>query len=1047
MTNAVLVFTCTNATSAGSTHGAGINSITITGTKESTAALTSIAVSGDYPTTFKQGGTFSTDGIIVTATYEDNTTQNVTSSATFSSPDLSTTGTKTVTVSYTEGNITKTTTYEITVEEYIDYATLPFSWEGGSSSDLKNVNGVTTNGLGSDYSASNSPYLVKFDGTGDYIQVKTDGQPGKVTIVVKMLGGDTSSSITVQGSADGVTFSKVDSLTISGAKNDILTLETTNAFAATDRYVRLYFNKGSNVGVGPITIAVPSTDPAISANATLSLACDATSGEISYSIVNPVDGASLTATTEADWISDFVVADDRVTFTATANTGAERTATVTLTYSTATKDVTVTQAAYVDPNAPGSENNPFTVAQALEAITSGTFDANTYYYVSGIISQIDEVNTTQYYNATYFISDDGQTTTQLEVFRGKYLDNENFTSEDQIQVGDVVTIYGKLTYYQSTTPEIASGNYLVSLDRKAVKYYLVGSFDEDPWIDHKIEMTKSGNIYTVEKAFEANTLFKILKIDETNNNETTWYGGETNDNTYGIHSGWYENIALSSTGKNFLIEAASDDKYTFTVNAEDPDALTLTVTGWHVPEVKYYLAGNWSDNWSDGKVELTENADGTFSASKLVGNGSRFKFVKTVDGAETWYGADQTDGNDYGIHSAWCTNIELSDNGNASAFVIQIAADQELVFTLNAADLKFSVTGWPISLEGNMFVKVTSQDEFADGAYLIVNETAGVAFDGSLETLDDTNNVISVNIVNNCIVANETTKASLFTIVNNGKITSASGSYIGVSSYANSLKQDDNATMYTNSITIEDGNADIAINTGTSGYMHLKYNKDSNQNRFRYYKSGQQDIQLYKLVTVETVPVTITSAGMATFSSEKAVDFSTVETIQAYIATLDSIGDVKYTRIKKVPANTGVLLRNAEGADKGAVSADVPVLSNEAESTEGNILVAVAEEVTLQSNADGYNNYILNNHSQYGLGFYKANGKKVGAGKAYMRIPETVTAREFIGFTEGGVSTGIEAIANSTASQSVNCFDLQGRRVAQPTRGLYIVNGKKVVLK
>ncbi|MBQ9356610.1 MAG: chitobiase/beta-hexosaminidase C-terminal domain-containing protein [Prevotella sp.] len=136
----------------------------------------------------------------------------------------------------------------------VDYATLPFKWEGGTSSDFNGLTGVTTSGLGSDYAASNAPYRIKFDSTGDYIQIKTDGEIYKVAVDVKMLGGNSTSTITVQGSADGEDFTDVETLEISGKQNTELNLETTKGFATTDRYVRLYFTKGSNVGVGAITI-------------------------------------------------------------------------------------------------------------------------------------------------------------------------------------------------------------------------------------------------------------------------------------------------------------------------------------------------------------------------------------------------------------------------------------------------------------------------------------------------------------------------------------------------------------------------------------------------------------------------------------------------------------------------------------------------------------------------------------------------------------------------------------------------------------------------
>lgn len=84
-----------------------------------TSPLDHITLSGDYPTSFTIGDTFSHAGMIVTATYEDNSAKVVTSSAEFTGYDMSTTGEQTVTVSYTEEEITKTATYNITVNEYV----------------------------------------------------------------------------------------------------------------------------------------------------------------------------------------------------------------------------------------------------------------------------------------------------------------------------------------------------------------------------------------------------------------------------------------------------------------------------------------------------------------------------------------------------------------------------------------------------------------------------------------------------------------------------------------------------------------------------------------------------------------------------------------------------------------------------------------------------------------------------------------------------------------------------------------------------------------
>lgn len=216
----------------------------------------------------------------------------------------------------------------------IDYAVLPFVWEGGASASLLALEGVTAEGLGGDYGDSNAPYLVKLDGTGDYIQVKTDSQPAKVTIGVKMIGGANASSISVQESADGTIFSEVQLLAISGNQNSTHTLATTNNFAATTRFVKMVFTKGSNVGVGPISITKVSTDPSIELNPeNIDVDGDEHDGTINVTYKNLTgvlaevrfcDAEGETAT--YDWVDADINASNNVDYLIEANTGAARTA-------------------------------------------------------------------------------------------------------------------------------------------------------------------------------------------------------------------------------------------------------------------------------------------------------------------------------------------------------------------------------------------------------------------------------------------------------------------------------------------------------------------------------------------------------------------------------------------------------------------------------------------------------------------------------------------------------------------------------------------------
>ncbi len=112
----------------------------------------------------------------------------------------------------------------------------------------------------------------------------------------------------------------------------------------------------------------------------------------------------------------------------------------------------------------GTQENPYTVAEARAAIDAGTGVEGVY--ATGTVSKIVTPYNSQYGNITYDISADGTTTgDQLRVYRGKSYNGANFTSEGDIQVGDVVVIYGKLIKYNDIY-EFAENNQLVKLYRE-----------------------------------------------------------------------------------------------------------------------------------------------------------------------------------------------------------------------------------------------------------------------------------------------------------------------------------------------------------------------------------------------------------------------------------------------------------------------------------------------------------------------------------------------------------------------------------------------------
>ena len=193
----------------------------------------------------------------------------------------------------------------------------------------------------------------------------------------------------------------------------------------------------------------------------------------------------------------------------------------------------------------------------------------------------------------------------------------------------------------------------------------------------------------------------------------------------------------------------------------------------------------------------------------------------------------------------------------------------------------------------------------------------------------------------------------------------------------------------------------------------------------------------------DVATVTITDAGVATFCSDKDLDFSEVPGLRAYTGAgfNTSTGNLVLLEVTDVPAGTGLLVKGAAG------SYEIP--SKASASIYANLLVGVTSATALSQTDGGYTNYILGKKSDV-VGFYKVDdaGGDLPAGKAYLRIPTpTAGARMTIALDFSGDTTGIDEIGTDSTQREA-WFDLQGRRMeAAPVKaGLYIRNGKKFIV-
>lgn len=198
-----------------------------------------------------------------------------------------------------------------------------------------------------------------------------------------------------------------------------------------------------------------------------------------------------------------------------------------------------------------------------------------------------------------------------------------------------------------------------------------------------------------------------------------------------------------------------------------------------------------------------------------------------------------------------------------------------------------------------------------------------------------------------------------------------------------------------------------------------------------------QYLRIYSVSFSTTTSASISEYEWVTYVSEAPLDFSGVANLSAYIVTGHSGNAITTTKMTStVPANTPLLLSGAEG------DYNIPVAGSSSTDVSANKLKAGTGAVV--ASESGKTKYVLS------VSGGKAAFKKINAtdatvpvGKAYLQFDETIEAPVF---DLDGEATGIKAVENNNVENN-KFYNLAGQQVTQPTKGLYIVNGKKVIIK
>ncbi len=782
---------------------------------------------------------------------------------------------------------------------------------------------------------------------------------------------------------------------------------STNTYIIADGYetagtvYTLKVTSNHNTQITKIEVfAKDSSAPSFTISNNNEIAYDATSGSFNFTVNNEVTGGTVAVSENVDWISNAAVSGNSVTFTTTINTATSRSGVITLTYTygnneTVTKEVTVTQAA-----APVIYT---TIPDIFAAATTTATDVNVTFnnwVVSGVSTNGKNVFVTDGTNGFVIFDSNGGLNNTYTV--GNILSGTAVSCELVLYNG-----FAEITNLNASDLTIATGGTvsaanialasLAGVNTGALVSYenLTCSVNNNKY--YLSDGTTSLQVYNTLYAFEA------LENGKTYNITGVYQQYNTTKEILPRSAADIEEVV--STEPGITVDPASVD-----VDADEHEGTlglayeNLEISDMTDFDIQFYdVTGDPLDEEPDWIEVLVAEQDPTVGAGYVV----------------SYYMLE----NEGDARTAYFKVFALDDEAN-EVYSNLITITQAKYVEATTYTLATSIT----SGKHYVFASGTNGDVYAMGKMKSTNREA-VAVTANSGTIALTGEEGAYEFViagpdanGNYTIYDESTASPGYLYAAGGTI-------------SNHLKVQEN----------KDANAEWSISIGTDGVATIKAKMDGtsgNRNWMRFngssklfscYSSGQQDIYLYERdgEAAPTETVHVTDAKYATYCSENALDFSNTG-LTAYIAKMDG-SNVTFEPVTKVPAYSGVLLK-ADAADDFTVNVATTV-----DDVTGNAFIGVIKETTISETGI----FVLLNGDN-GVGFYKTkNPFKVGAHTAYLPALAGGGSRSFIALDE---TTGISDMNCETMTNN-RYYDLQGRSVAQPTKGLYIVNGKKVVVK
>lgn len=554
----------------------------------------------------------------------------------------------------------------------------------------------------------------------------------------------------------------------------------------------------------------------------------------------------------------------------------------------------------VDPNAPGTENNPFTIEQAIAYINSDSYNASDVVYVMGIISQIDSYNS-NYKSITYWISDDGTDKNQFECYSGRGLDNSDFNSVEDLEQGDVVVVCGTVKKY-STIYEFNYNNYIVSLTRKTTPTL---SFAEETY-----SVVKNGNMTISATTNSDGTISyessdtDVAEIDASTGVVTAKAAGTTTITATVAATDTYK----AATATVELTVTAPKHKATFYQNGEKLSEAEFTEDATiEFPDAMATILGKQFVGWLPAEIEGTTNeaspvktatmgtADVTYYAVYAYVEGEEKSSTLTNGDIKEYFTKEKPSYGTLKSYSDEINGVTWSASCNADAAGrpwIQIKKEADAYFKVNTkgkiANIKLTITSATNSSGG--VADITKHTAFSGTVYM--EETASASPQGALGSSSDvTNN--SVTLVPTSSVDEVIIQVSAAARIWDAEVTYGSATYSGycttltlaAPTFSLAAGEVEKGTEVT--ITAEEGATlkyTIGETTTTAGSNTVTV-------------TINEDVTIKAVAVKDGVESEEVSAAYTVKAEEPVVEPGTPATIAAGFYTIKNLGNEKFVNV------------------------------------------------------------------------------------------------------------------------------------------------------